>query len=82
MRSEEQKQADLDIVKNHTEALGEHFDHVQIFCGRHMPAEAEGTVSVNWGSGNWFSRYGQVHEWMVYQDGRVKAHAITDTNQE
>lgn len=82
MRTDDEKEADLALLKKHVEQLGEHYDCVQIFCSRHMPAEADGTVSVNWGSGNWFARFGQVREWMVYEDGKIKAHATNVTNEQ
>lgn len=48
--------------------LGEHFDTVQIFASKHDPAEADGTVTLNYGVGNWYARYGQVIEWTIKHD--------------
>lgn len=65
MNSEIQK--DLDMVKKHAEALSEHFDTVQIFCTRQESSQG-GTVNLNYGSGNWFARYGQVRQWFIKSD--------------
>jgi hypothetical protein len=48
--------------------LGEHFDSVQIFATRCESGELGGTITVHMGTGNWFTRYGQVKEWIVKQD--------------
>jgi hypothetical protein len=59
---------DLDMVTEHCTKLGEHFDTVQIFVTRHEAGKEDGTVNVNYGSGNWFARYGQVKEWVLRRD--------------
>lgn len=68
MTNDEQRQADIDMLKRHCEQLSEHFDTVQIFCTRHMPAELDGTRTLNYGSGNWYARYGQVRCWTLEHD--------------
>lgn len=60
--------ADQDMVKKYAEELSEHFDTVQIFVTRHMPAELDGTRSINVGIGNCYARSGQVREWLVERD--------------
>lgn len=55
---------DTELVQRAAEQLGEHFDTVQIFVSRHMPAEADGTFTTQWGVGNWFARAGQIAEWV------------------
>lgn len=65
MTNEEQRKEDLERLKQHTQQLSEHFDTVQIFVTRHMPAELNGTRVVNYGSGNWYARYGQVSLWLT-----------------
>lgn len=67
--------SDMELVERHVQALGEHFDTVQIFCTRHEPYEKEGTVSVNLGEGNWHARYGQVAQWMIRQDHFIRKDA-------
>lgn len=52
--------------------LGEHFDCVQIFANTHRPGDSDNTVSLCQGVGNWYSRYGQVREWLVYSDERER----------
>lgn len=65
---------DMDLVRKHVTSLGEHFDSVQIFVTRHEPAEKDGTVTINFGSGNWFARYGQVRNWVNVEEeaSRIK----------
>lgn len=74
MTNDEQREADLEILKRHCQGLGEHFETVQIFVSRHMPAELDGTRSMNYGSGNWFARYGQVSLWMTQSKEREREH--------
>lgn len=69
---------DLEIVKRHCQQLGEHFDSVQIFVTRHMPAELSGTRNINYGSGNWFTRYGQVQMWLKYSEAYEQARSAAD----
>lgn len=61
-------EADIELVKKHVEALGEHFDSVHIFCTRHEAGEENGTVQLNQYAGNFFARYGQVREWLIRQE--------------
>lgn len=46
------------------ECLGEHFDTVQIFATRYETHDI-GTVNVNFGTGNWFARLGQISTWLT-----------------
>lgn len=66
---------DVERVKRYVTQLGEHFECVQIFVSRHIPAELDGTISTNQGSGNWFARYGQIREWITYEEQRMREHA-------
>jgi len=75
MNNEEQKQADLDMLKRTSEQLSEHFDTVQIFVTSHMAAELDGTRTINYGSGNWFARYGQVRMWVTDHEERERQSA-------
>lgn len=72
MTNEEQRKADVEMLKQHTQQLSEHFDSVQIFVNRHMPAELDGTRVVNYGSGNWYARYGQVRMWVTDHEERER----------
>lgn len=40
--------------------VSEYSDSVQVFVTAYEPTEAEGTVSIISGNGNWYARYGQV----------------------
>lgn len=64
----DQQDQDLQLLKNHLEQLGEHFDSVQIFATRHEHGTLDGTVTVQLGTGNWYARYGQIHEWLIKND--------------
>lgn len=68
------REDDLKRVQDACQVLIEHFDTVQIFCTRHEPEVENGTINVNYGEGNWFARYGLVHEWMTRQDERTRQH--------
>lgn len=71
--SSNERDEDRDRVKKMVEQLGEHFDTVQIFATRHVPGDDNGTICVNRGSGNWCARYGQITEWVKYEDERIRA---------
>ncbi len=62
--------ADVARLMKACEDLGEHFDNVQIFANRFDPED--GTISVNWGSGNWFARKGQVEGWIEKEQERAR----------
>lgn len=61
------KEQDLAMLDKAIETLGEHFDSVQLFVSRYEDGDT-GTVSVQKGIGNWFSRYGQVKAWVTRCD--------------
>jgi hypothetical protein len=46
-------------LKRHVAQLGEQFDTVHIICTK---AEADGTMLVQEGNGNWYARYGALTE--------------------
>jgi hypothetical protein len=64
---------DVETLERHANQLAESFDSVQIFVTRHEAGEKDGTVNIHLGAGNWFTRYGQVKEWVVKteEDARV-----------
>lgn len=78
MTTKEQDDADDAVIKRAMDLLGEHFDSVQVFVTRYMPAEVDGTRNLNIGVGNWFTRYGQVREWLVRCDARTTKHIIDE----
>jgi hypothetical protein len=63
--ADEEQDRDIEMVKGHCARLAEHFDAVQIFVTR--PSE-DGTVTCQWGSGNWYARYGQVKAWVIGEE--------------
>ena len=67
-----QRDTDMALVQQHVDQLMDHFDSVQVFVTRHMPAEHDGTVSINLGAGNWFTRRGQTREWVLVEDERAR----------
>jgi len=58
---------DVALLKSACMGLMEHFDTVHIFATRHRGRDA-GTTFCNWGSGNWYARYGQVRTWILRQE--------------
>lgn len=72
MDENETSEQDIARVRKHAVELGEHFDAVQIFCSRHEAGTLDGTISVNLGSGNWYARFGQVVDWTIKNDERVR----------
>lgn len=67
-----QSSDDKERVQRKVTELLEHFDTVQIFVTRHMPAEMDGTVMCNRGGGSWNARYGQIREWLIYEEQRIR----------
>lgn len=63
---------DIEMVNAHVEKLGEHFDTVHVFVTRHEPTTEGGTIGLGIGAGNWFSRYGQIKEWVIKQDEQTR----------
>jgi len=59
------------MVEKHVNALSEHFECVHIFVSRNE-GENDLTRTINRGAGNWFARYGQIREWLIYEDQRVR----------
>lgn len=70
MNAGEEKDADIERVMAALETLGEHFDHVHIFTQRDSGDHNTATVSL--GSGGWYARYGQIREWLVKEEYRMR----------
>jgi hypothetical protein len=66
-----ESEQDFKLCKDAAEKLGEHFDSVQILATRHSGGENSETVSMVYGVGNWFARYGQAKDWVVKSDSRT-----------
>lgn len=60
---DEIRKHDNEIVKKAVQGLMMHFDTVQVFVSRH-DAGSEQTVGCSIGEGNWYARFGQIHEWL------------------
>lgn len=52
----------------------EHADSVRIFITTHTGEKSE-TSTYTTGLGNFQAQYGQIREWLIRQDERVKIHA-------
>jgi hypothetical protein len=67
------------IVLGHVRQLAEHFESVQVFVTVHR---REGTRMVSnaldLGSGCWYTRYGQVREWLLMNDERARQKAAEE----
>lgn len=59
------------LIDKHVNALSEHFDAVHIFVTRNE-GDKDQTRCANRGSGNWHARYGQIREWLIYEDQRIR----------
>lgn len=68
----EEDDEELNRVKRAVESLGEHFDSVHIFTTRHDEGQEGGTVNISWSSGNFFTRYGQINDWLITQNERTR----------
>jgi hypothetical protein len=60
---------EMDRIVAATRSLGEHFDTVQVFVTRHGP---DGTGNAGFGEGSWYARYGQVREWLIREDEKIR----------
>lgn len=69
MTPEEEHNQDVARVVSACALLGEHFDAVQIFVSKH---EKERTFTAHRGTGNWLLRFGQVQEWTIYEEERIR----------
>lgn len=81
MTTEDEHKADIERLDALVAALGEFFDNVHIFVTKHEtpPGETEQkTFSANRGTGNWHARYGQIKEWVVYEEERIRVTARHD----
>lgn len=66
---------DEGLLEKHAAELSEHFDSVQIFATR---LEPKSTRYWSHGEGNYFTRYGQVLDWMRRQDEQRKQEMRND----
>lgn len=62
----EERERDQLLLQQACSQLRRNFDSVQIFAVRTNPG-GDSTVSANWGSGDWYSRYGAAQLWVKGQ---------------
>lgn len=77
MIPEGQNDIDLDRIKEHVTQLAEHFDTVHIFVTRHEEGDI-GTTNASWCHGSYFTRRGQIEDWVIKQDERTRLEAKRD----
>ena len=75
MSTEDQAKADTELLERHVNQLAGHFDTVQILVTRVETSEDK-TRGLTRGGGNWFARYGQMREWMLAEEARMKESAV------
>lgn len=78
---EDERRKLLELISAHVGQLAEHFDNVQIFCSK---VEDGGDVSLTLhkGTGNWQARYGQVKEWIIYNEAQIAHKAARDFDED
>lgn len=69
----------LEVLKLHVQQLSEHFETVQIFTTRRID-ETDSTTRWEHGFGNYYARYGHVHQWATDQDEVFKTEARKRTD--
>lgn len=74
--------SEVELVRKAVQQLGDHFETVQVFVSRHDPAILEGTRTINLGAGNWFTRYGQIKDWIIKTDEGIRMDAQKWTEEE
>lgn len=75
------RKADVERVRAHVTTLSEHFDSVQVFVTRHAEGDHGGTININIGAGNYFTRAGQVNLWCIQQDQLARLQQTDDHNE-
>lgn len=72
--SSNERDEDLARLDKHVNQLAEHYDSVQIFVTR-MDGANDQTMTANRGAGNWCARFGQISEWVIYEQERIRVAA-------
>lgn len=74
---DEQRDKKLKLLDNQVRVLMQNFDSVHIFATKFETDGAESkTAHYVRGDGNWFTRYGQVREWLLRQENDMSDRAI------
>jgi hypothetical protein len=61
----------FELLRKHVAQLSEHFESVHVFVSVH-DGDHKGTFALDYGSGNFYARYGQVKEWIEKNDERTR----------
>lgn len=65
--TDDEKQAIKEMVDKHVSQIGEHVDCIQVFVQKHDDGGGSFTLSYEKGSGNFYSRFGHIVEWVDMQ---------------
>ena len=68
---EQSGESQAEIVRKHVHMLSEWFDSVQIFASINL-GDGQGTRTFAFGSGDVYSRSGQVRDWIIKHDERSR----------
>ena len=69
--NEQERDDKMKLIEQTCSRLQEHFDSVQIFATKHDPTMSEGTINWHYGSGNWFTRWGQIKDWISRKESEM-----------
>ncbi len=74
----EQRQERLEkLIQSHCSQLMEHFASVRIVAV-HVNGESGETARISRGAGDYYSQYGAVKDWLIYQDEQTRIDAGKD----
>lgn len=81
--SETKREPDFEALKKAVATLSEYFDSVQVFVSR-IDGDADGgkLKTINWGSGNYYTRFGQVSVWLTEQKEHQRLEVQADSSEE
>lgn len=63
------------LVQKAAADLGEHFESVRIFVSWPHEDKAHVTKTYDDGTGNWYASYGQIRQWILMEEERMRAAA-------
>lgn len=79
MLNEEDQAKVVAHIRKIAEGLTEHYDAVHIFASRfETDKEGGNSITVNVGEGNFYTRYGQIREWVTRKEAEAEAEARRD----
>jgi hypothetical protein len=78
---EAEKRRITEIVKQHCAQIAEHVDTVHVFVTLDKP-ELGNTMAYDWGSGNWYARFGLIQDWITTQRQYTRNWAIRRDNEQ